>query len=157
MGNDLFGSIGGLVKGFVDYLPQDDPDVMLMKVRSEIDDMKKQETEIYAEIGRQAVSKHEEQYPEAEQLRLIQANLTQAQVRLEKAENEKAARDKEKQSEEAECTCYSCGCVNSPGVKFCRECGARLGPVKCRRCGAELAPGTRFCGECGANQEETEG
>jgi class 3 adenylate cyclase/predicted ATPase len=34
-------------------------------------------------------------------------------------------------------------------VKFCEDCGARLG-VTCAQCAAEITPGKRFCGSCGA-------
>jgi class 3 adenylate cyclase/tetratricopeptide (TPR) repeat protein len=44
--------------------------------------------------------------------------------------------------------CSNCGTTNPPGLKFCGECGTRLG-VACTSCGAVLSPGTKFCGECG--------
>ena len=52
-------------------------------------------------------------------------------------------------------TCPNCGYENSEGMKFCNECGAKLGVQKtfCTSCGAELQGGARFCGECGARQE----
>jgi class 3 adenylate cyclase/tetratricopeptide (TPR) repeat protein len=45
--------------------------------------------------------------------------------------------------------CSVCGTQNPPGVKFCAECGSRLGTT-CASCGATVAPGAKFCGECGA-------
>jgi class 3 adenylate cyclase/tetratricopeptide (TPR) repeat protein len=45
--------------------------------------------------------------------------------------------------------CPSCRADNRPGVRFCEQCGARLGTA-CASCGAPLAPSSRFCGECGA-------
>jgi class 3 adenylate cyclase/predicted ATPase len=45
-------------------------------------------------------------------------------------------------------TCASCGAENTPGKKFCTECGKPLTPV-CPTCGAEIAGTERFCGECG--------
>lgn len=47
--------------------------------------------------------------------------------------------------------CPTCGVANPDGVKFCRECGAKLEPTPthCPTCGTENPSGTRFCGECG--------
>jgi class 3 adenylate cyclase/tetratricopeptide (TPR) repeat protein len=45
-------------------------------------------------------------------------------------------------------TCAACGASNSPGRKFCGECGARLA-VSCPACGAPNEPDVKFCGECG--------
>jgi class 3 adenylate cyclase/tetratricopeptide (TPR) repeat protein len=42
---------------------------------------------------------------------------------------------------------------NSPGRKFCGECGAGL-LVGCPACGAAIEPGTKFCGECGSPLQE---
>ena len=55
--------------------------------------------------------------------------------------------------------CAACGKVNSPGTKFCCECGGKLeAPAApqtktCPECGAAVAGGLRFCGECGARLE----
>ena len=45
--------------------------------------------------------------------------------------------------------CPRCRAENRDGLKFCEDCGARLGGT-CSRCGAELTSGKRFCGSCGA-------
>jgi class 3 adenylate cyclase/tetratricopeptide (TPR) repeat protein len=45
--------------------------------------------------------------------------------------------------------CPRCGTENTPGRKFCGECGAGL-QLGCPSCGAAIEPGTKFCGECGA-------
>jgi class 3 adenylate cyclase/tetratricopeptide (TPR) repeat protein len=44
--------------------------------------------------------------------------------------------------------CPRCQHENPIGLKFCGECGARLGSV-CAACGALNAPTQKFCGECG--------
>jgi predicted ATPase/class 3 adenylate cyclase len=44
--------------------------------------------------------------------------------------------------------CANCGTANSPGRKFCGECGTPLA-VTCSNCGAANEPGVKFCGECG--------
>jgi class 3 adenylate cyclase len=46
-------------------------------------------------------------------------------------------------------TCATCGVLNDPGRKFCKECGARLS-LACASCGASNAPEDKFCGECGS-------
>lgn len=53
-------------------------------------------------------------------------------------------------------TCPVCGYENTPGMKFCGECGARLiqpSRLICPVCGYENAQGTKFCGECGTRLE----
>ncbi len=45
-------------------------------------------------------------------------------------------------------SCPRCHAENRDGLKFCEDCGARLG-VTCLKCGAEITPGKRFCGSCG--------
>ena len=50
-------------------------------------------------------------------------------------------------------TCPNCSCLNPEGVKFCQECGEKLGDsekLKCPSCGTVYTAGTRFCGECGS-------
>jgi class 3 adenylate cyclase len=44
--------------------------------------------------------------------------------------------------------CASCGTENTPGAKFCNECGATLASG-CPSCGAINKPGAKFCNECG--------
>ena len=44
--------------------------------------------------------------------------------------------------------CPECGQPAGTG-KFCGSCGAPLGPAACPQCGAQNSPGQRFCGECG--------
>ena len=52
--------------------------------------------------------------------------------------------------------CPGCRAQNREGVKFCEDCGARLGP-RCPSCGAEVLAGKRFCGTCGAQLEAPDG
>lgn len=153
--SDLFSGLGGLMKGLSGFMPQDDPDVKVMTAQSEINDLKKQETELYAQIGRQALAKGEVQFPELEsKLHLVQGNMSMAQEKLKNAQAEKDAMEAAKRAEDDKQTCPQCGSCNPDGTKFCQECGAKLGATKCRGCGEELAPGTRFCGECGTRVEE---
>lgn len=62
-----------------------------------------------------------------------------------------------KESEaETKITCPKCGAANTSTVKFCNECGTKLGVemVSCVKCGAQLNSGAKFCTECGAKQEK---
>ncbi|HEY7785016.1 MAG TPA: SPFH domain-containing protein [Pyrinomonadaceae bacterium] len=53
-------------------------------------------------------------------------------------------------------SCPKCGASNSAGVKFCSECGEKMGAttVSCVKCGSPLQSGAKFCAECGAKQEK---
>ena len=62
MTNDLFGGFGGLMKGLSGFMPQDDPNVKLMNAQS----VKAEETEIYAQVGRNALRTYPGQFPELE-------------------------------------------------------------------------------------------
>lgn len=53
--------------------------------------------------------------------------------------------------------CAACGAENSPGVKFCRGCGAAVAPVastpgySCPNCGAPNSASAKFCAKCGTS------
>jgi formate dehydrogenase maturation protein FdhE len=145
--------MGGLAKsGFV---PRDDPNVKLFGAQQELADLQKTEQELLAEVGRKVMDSGEAAaYPqEADRLKLIRSNIAQAQATVDAAQSEqKAKKEAELQAEQAR-TCPQCGTVNTGDVKFCQECGAKIGvPQKtfCASCGAENPAGTRFCGGCGA-------
>jgi len=152
MSSDLFGGIGGLLKGLSGLMPQDDPNVKLMNAQGQVDDLKKQEAEAYAEIGKLAFQQNPDAFPDqATRLRLIQANLAQAQATLDaQAKAKQEAESAAKQAEQA-ATCPNCGEQNPEGVKFCQSCGTKLGggAAACPSCGQQNPPGTRFCGGCG--------
>ena len=96
-------------------------------------------------------------WPRSDKLKLIQSNIASVQAKLNAAKAEQQAKEQAEKEEKAACTCPSCGHENPEGVKFCQECGTKLGgsaKKHCTSCGAELTPGTRFCGECGARQPE---
>lgn len=159
MANDLFGNLGnlgGIVKGLSNFMPQDDPAVKMLNAQTQVSDLKKQEAELFAAIGRKAVEMYGlDAFGEyADKLRLVQSNLSAATSELDSQKAEHEAREKAAESAAAAARCPSCGFDNPDGVKFCQECGAKLGGSNCVSCGAALQPGTRFCGECGARQPE---
>jgi len=170
MAKDLFGSLGnlgnlgdtlgGLVSGLAKsgLAPKDDPAVILLNAQSEVSDLQKQEAEVLVEIGREAFAQNPGAWPQADKLQLIRANMNAAQekldaIRREQEAAEQAQRAEDEAREASANRCPSCGTVNPDGVRFCQDCGTKLGASFCNSCGAQLQPGTRFCGACGARQE----
>lgn len=152
MANDLFGGLGGLMKGLSGFMPQDDPNVILMNAQTEVGDLKTQESAVYMEIGKLAFAQNPNAFPEQKnKLQLIQANLSAAEAKLNTKQQEIKAAEQAKKAAEARLSCPNCGANNPEGVKFCQECGTKLGAAKafCTGCGQENPPGTRFCGNCG--------
>lgn len=156
MANDLFGGlgvlgdlVGGIAKSVV---PQDTPEGKLLHSSSELSDLKKQESALYEEIGRQAFKQNPDAWSQAPQLTLIQQNLAAAQTKVDAAKQAQEHADAAQAIEDAKGRCSSCGFKNPEGVKFCQECGTGLGAVTCSTCGVELDPGVRFCGACGTAQ-----
>ena len=48
--------------------------------------------------------------------------------------------------------CPACGAENTPGNKFCGNCGKSMAPKKtitCQNCGSQVPEGNKFCGNCG--------
>lgn len=161
--SDLFnglgnmGGLGGLVKGLTNFMPQDDPNTQLLKMQSEVSDLKKQETDLYTEIGRLAVDKYglEDFGEAADRMKLIQANMAAAESRLKEARSALEKKEQEEKEALAGRVCPQCGYENPEGTKFCQECGTRLGAAKtvCPSCGMENPPGVKFCQECGTRLE----
>ena len=149
MTSDLFGSIGNFFEDVAkSVVPKDTPEGKLLNTESELNDLKRQETELLQEIGRQAYADNPSIWPQDSRLTLIRQNMSSAQSTIAEI---KAAIE----SEEAKGRCPNCGFKNDEGMRFCRECGTSLeaAPTKyCTSCGAVLAPGVRFCGSCGAQQ-----
>ncbi len=152
MANDLFGGLGGLMKGLSGFLPQDDPNVILMNSQTELSDLKTQESAVYTEIGKLAYAQNPNAFLEQKsRLQLIQANLAAAESKLNLKQQEIKAAEQAKKETEERLSCPNCGAKNPEGVKFCQDCGTKLGAKKafCTGCGQENPPGTRFCGGCG--------
>jgi len=153
--SDFLGGLGNLMGGLSGFMPQDDPNVKALNAQKELSDLQKQESDIYAQIGRKVMEQGgEANYPnEADQLKLIKSNIIAAQTKIQETQNEaKAAEAAQQQADQAR-TCPDCGHFNPEGTSFCQECGTKLGaPSKafCGQCGQENPPGTKFCGGCGA-------
>lgn len=153
MGNDFFKGLGGLMKGFSGFMPQDDPNVKIMNAQSEVTDLKERESAVYMEIGKLAYERNPGAFPEqSNSLKLIQANLAAAESKLAGLQQAKTAAEQAAKEAAEQSACPSCGTQNPEGVKFCQECGAKLGApqkVFCTNCGQQNPPGTKFCGGCG--------
>ena len=152
---DLFGGLGDMLGGLTNIMPKDDPNMKAFSAQKELSDLQKQEADIYTEVGRKVFEQGgEANYPaEADRLKLIQSNIRMAKEKIEATQNEAKAAETAAQQADAARTCPNCMAVNPEGVKFCQECGTKLGaPAKafCGQCGTENPPGTKFCGSCGA-------
>lgn len=153
------GGLGGLMKGLSNFMPQDDPNTQLFKMQTDVSDLKKQETDLYVEIGKMAVEQYglESFGSVADRMKLIQANLAAAQQKLSEAQGVAAEKERMEKEALAGRTCPQCGHQNPEGTKFCQECGSKLGVQNiCPSCGAENAPGVKFCQECGAKLQQGE-
>lgn len=155
MSNDFLGGLGGLMKNFAAFMPQDDPNTKIFKTQANINELENREKEIYVQIAKKAYPELS-QLPEysdlVEELTLIQKRLAAARDELQKAKDEKAFQERQKQEDLIKRTCPNCETVNPEGVKFCQECGTKLGGtgnLRCSNCGIDYPAGTRFCGECG--------
>lgn len=154
MANNLFGGLGNVLGGVVNELaksglaPQDDPNVKLINVQSELSDLRKKETELFAAIGRAAYEANPSGYPQSDAARQVQGEIAAAEEQIKGLEQEIKAAET---SESAGNACPSCGYENADGVKFCSECGAKLETAEkfCGCCGAKNEQGTNFCRECG--------
>jgi len=153
MAGDFLGGLGGLMKGLSGFMPQDDPAVKMMNSQTEVSELKNQETELYAQIGKLAVEQQGVgNFGElGERLKLVQVNLAGAESKLKAVQQEQEAAQRAQDEAAEKSTCPECGVQNADGVKFCQECGAKLAVEKvfCSNCGAENTPGTKFCGSCG--------
>ena len=153
MANDLF---GGLMKGLSGMMPKDDPDTKIFTAGSDLQDLKDQEKDLYAQIGKKAFSSVCNN-PDFEDLVLdlkqVQRKLRQAEDNLRAIKEEKDQIDRQKKEELDARTCKDCGAENPEGTKFCQECGSKLGAAAkniCQGCGAQNPAGTKFCGDCGS-------
>ena len=73
-------------------------------------------------------------WPQSDKLKLIQSNIASVQAKLNAAKAEQQAKEQAAKEEKAACTCPSCGHENPEGVKFCQECGTKLGGSAKKHC-----------------------
>ena len=156
--SDLFEGLSGIMKGLSGFMPKDDPNVKIMNAQSEINELRKKETEIYAEIGRQVLAEKTDLFPDLEnKLQLVKISLQEAEQKLKSAQEEKLTIEAAKRLRKNLNMSFLRGTYNAEGIKFCQECGSRLGTLRCSGCGTELSYGTRYCGECGKNRRNRHG
>jgi ribosomal protein L40E len=145
MANDMF---GGLLKGLSSFMPQDDPNTRLFTLGNEISELQQQEIQLYASIGKkvfESVRGNPEFCDITEELASVQRRLKMVQGQLKEAQEEKEAMERKADA----LRCPDCGTENPEGVKFCKECGCKMGIAACSKCGTVNPPQTRFCSECG--------
>lgn len=53
--------------------------------------------------------------------------------------------------EDKKAKCKKCGSTVQEGLKYCPECGSKLGEF-CKKCGAKLSKRSKYCPECGQLQ-----
>ena len=82
--SELFGSLGGLMKGLSNFMPQDDPNTQLFNLQAEVTDLKKKENDLYTRLGRAAEAQYGlDGFGElADQLRLVHSELAENQQKL---------------------------------------------------------------------------
>ena len=157
MAGEIFNSIA---KGLSEFMPQDDPDVKMLKEQTKLNELKDKEKEIYSIVGKQVMESEEtKNYPEQSvKLAGIKTEIAEVEAKIEELNREKEEREANQMSG---LNCSSCGHVNPEGTRFCQECGTKLEETVnvttnafCPQCGAALIPGTRFCGSCGAKVSE---
>ena len=136
-------------------VPDNPFDAQTALIRGEIDEALAAEEEVYARIGREAwpsISGDPYFAELAAELEAAQGRTAAAKGKLEAALEEKAEQERKARAVKEGTVCPACGEEVEPKMKFCPNCGQKLGaPAKvfCPECGAEVQPGAVFCGECG--------
>lgn len=159
--SDFLSGLGGLIKGMQPLMGEEaknDASMNAFFLKTEVGELSSKRREALARIGEAVYEAHVnagkynefgDLYGEVENIDgLLQKKQAEARQAEQAAEEKKRAEEREREAR----VCRSCGAENEPGVKFCGECGAKLGAPQatcCSKCGAENAPGVKFCGECG--------
>lgn len=159
--SDFLSGLGGLIKGMQPLMGEEakkDASMNAFLLKTEVGELNSKKREALAKIGEAVYEAHRtagkynefgELYADVEDIdKMLQRKQAEAQQAERAAEEKKRSEEREREAR----ICRSCGAENEPGVKFCGECGAKLGApeaARCPGCGAENAPGTKFCGECG--------
>jgi rubrerythrin len=122
--------LDGLVKGLSGFLPQDDPDVKIMNVQTELKELTEREEKVYTRLGRQVYAGGgDENFPDIKaELDLLAGNRASAERRLQEARAEKEARERTAEAETPAATrfCSNCGTELVPGHRFCASCGTKI-------------------------------
>ena len=160
--SDFLSGLGGLIKGMQPLMGEEmqkDASMNALLLHNDVTELKNKKRDVLAKIGQAVYDEHKSAGGFSAYAALFQeAEAIDKQLGIKQSEMDaakKAAEEKQKQDERERMarTCPNCGCENEPGVKFCSDCGTKLGQMQsshCGQCGAELKPGVKFCGECGA-------
>lgn len=160
--SDFLSGLGGLIKGMQPLMGEDmqkDASMNALLLHNDVTELKNKKKDVLAKIGQAVYDAHQKSGGYVEYASLFEeAQAIDKQLGIKQGEMDAAKQAAEQQHQQDERermarTCPNCGCENEPGVKFCSECGSKLGQDRathCGQCGAELKPGVKFCGECGA-------
>jgi hypothetical protein len=161
--SDFLSGLGGLIKGMQPLMGEEiqkDASMNAFLLQNDVTELKNKKRDLLAKIGQDVYNAHKKtggfsEYAALfEETEAIDKQLNAKQAEMDAAK--KAAEEKQQLEERERMarTCPNCGNENEPGVKFCSECGTKLGEKQsahCGQCGAELKPGVKFCGECGTH------
>ncbi len=160
--SDFLSGLGGLIKGMQPLMGEEiqkDASMNALLLHNDVTELKNKKRDVLAQIGQAVYETYQKNGGFSEYTALFEeADALEKQLNAKQTEMDaakKAADEKEQQEERERMarTCPNCGNENEPSVKFCSECGTKLGeaqPSHCTQCGAELKPGVKFCGGCGA-------
>ena len=156
--SDFLSGLGGIIKGMqplMDEEARNDVSMNAFLLQSDVSSLAGKKRDVFARIG-EAVCAAQGQYPEfsalCDEAAILQKQLDAKKAQMEAAKQEAEQLEKQKQRERDACTSRNCGYENEPDVKFCGECGEKLGlppAANCPKCGEILKQGVKFCGSCG--------
>jgi hypothetical protein len=125
------------------------------RVKSELQRLDRQITEMITAVGVQAVGLHKAGRLSSPELQPLCAHIVELEsaVARQKAELATLETQLREQSGPDERVCPSCGKAAPEGATFCPYCGGALPAQELERfcvdCGAPLRAGARFCARCG--------
>lgn len=156
--SDFLSGLGGIIKGMQPLMGEEaknDASMNAFLLQSDVSSLEGKRREVLARIG-EAVCDAPGQYPQfaaqCEEAAMLKKQIDAKKAEMTAAKQAAEQQEMQKQRERDALICRSCGFENEPGVKFCGECGDKLGTpqaANCPQCGEALKPGVKFCGGCG--------
>lgn len=159
--SDFFSGLGGFIKGMQPFMSEEaknDGSMNAFLLNGELSELKNKKQTALARIGIAVYEEHLKSGGFSEFTELfgevleLDKQLQRKQQELSSAQDAAEEKKRAEQQQRDAMICKSCGMENTPGTKFCAECGTKLeNPSSsfCPDCGAKNPPGTKFCRECG--------